>query len=562
MQAIQWRHAGVTLRFIYASVLGHVVCHRPSSTAHVHLDLGVQSLTVARVEEAHHHPGTPASHVTRLLRMDGSGVSALLEAEGQWHSESHDGTHTPGVPAFVHLSAAQRQRLREHHDAVLLEQRGVSADEVARQSALATEDLEHTSYDDCHGDPRCGGARATGLSVLSQSAVSTEYVGPVGIGTQRKPAACHERHHDMREGGGSLQQTAMCSDKDQANVWVVFDTGSTNIWINSDLCKAGACAMPGRARYSPKGSETYGKPDSSAYLRVKFGTGRVAGPRAVDDFHVGPFLVRNQAFSMIEEQVGWVFYDFPFEGILGLAFPSMAHGIEPFFDNVIRQKALPRNEFAFYLSKTSPSANAILWGGVDATFHEGPIELFNVSDAHYWSIDMPRFRHGDQVLLQEGDHRPLGHHRIPKAIVDTGTALITADTKSFRKIMAHAPTVPCDEITPKTHPPMVFTFRRQDGTLRDFELTYEQYMTQEVTDDKTYCRTAMMESQVPPAHGPAVILGEVFLRHFFAVFHRGDGKPNSAHIGFARAAHGTDVHQRLKTLTRSQPSFAEMHRAQ
>lgn len=36
--------------------------------------------------------------------------------------------------------------------------------------------------------------------------------------------------------------------------------------------------------------------------------------------------MKDQTFAMIEEELGKIFYEIPFEGILGLAFPSMAAG--------------------------------------------------------------------------------------------------------------------------------------------------------------------------------------------------------------------------------------------
>ena len=62
-------------------------------------------------------------------------------------------------------------------------------------------------------------------------------------------------------------------------------------------------------------------------------------------------VVKQQPFAMIREMDGAVFSSFPFEGILGLAFPSLSFGgITPFFERVIEQKLLPSNEFSFYLN--------------------------------------------------------------------------------------------------------------------------------------------------------------------------------------------------------------------
>ena len=77
----------------------------------------------------------------------------------------------------------------------------------------------------------------------------------------------------------------------------------------------------------------------------------VVGQQGRDDFHVGPFTVKRQTFGMIEEENGDAFKSIPFEGILGLAFPSMsANGVTTFFDNVMDQKVLKSNEFSFYFN--------------------------------------------------------------------------------------------------------------------------------------------------------------------------------------------------------------------
>jgi len=135
-----------------------------------------------------------------------------------------------------------------------------------------------------------------------------------------------------------------CTVQDQSKVWVVFDTGSTNIWIASDLCKSGACQLPGRHRFNHSASATFKYPESLLQLSVQFGTGKITGPQAVDDFKIGPFTVYNQTFAMIEtESDSHVFRDVPFEGIVGMAFDKMsANHVQPFFSSMIQQKALQK----------------------------------------------------------------------------------------------------------------------------------------------------------------------------------------------------------------------------
>merc|ERR1712100_753101 len=75
-----------------------------------------------------------------------------------------------------------------------------------------------------------------------------------------------------------------------------------------------------------------------------------------------------------------------------------ANGVTTFFDNVIDQKALKNNEFAFYFNRADSKQNAILWGGVDPALYKGRIRMFPVTQAHYWALDLHDFRIGDESI--------------------------------------------------------------------------------------------------------------------------------------------------------------------
>ncbi len=62
-----------------------------------------------------------------------------------------------------------------------------------------------------------------------------------------------------------------------------------------------------------------------------------------------------------------------------------------------------------------------------------------------------------------------------------------------------------------------------------------------------------MQIDLPAKYGPGMLLGEVFMRHYFTTFSRdgyngtrGDGK---AYVGFAKAKVGAERNRRLKELT-------------
>lgn len=133
-----------------------------------------------------------------------------------------------------------------------------------------------------------------------------------------------------------------CHYEEQTTINVVFDTGSTNLWIASDLCTTAPCINSDRHRYGHTYSETY-QVAGGGKLDIEFGTGELQGEQAIDHLHVGPFTVRDQTFGMIESEIGDAFRSIPFEGILGLAFPSMsANKVTPFFDNARTTSPVPR----------------------------------------------------------------------------------------------------------------------------------------------------------------------------------------------------------------------------
>jgi len=520
-----------------------------------------------------YHAGHGASHVTRLHRYDHSGMDVFLEREAVWHND-WDSKDSPfsfmqsGLEhdhSFIQLSTAQMDALNVHQHVALkqtvarlasransstfirskMEKYEAHAELLARASPQAMAAIQQSANE--HTGLHNGRA-VTGLSSLS-----SQYVGPIGVGTKMKKGMPGE----------------------ESNIWCVFDTGSTNLWVSSDLCEEGPCAKEDRKRYNHTESMTFRYPEKSSTLTVHFGTGTLIGPQGVDDLHVGPFTVYNQTFAMIKNEDGSVFDQVPFEGILGLAFPAMsANKVRPFFDTVIDQKGLEHNEFAVYFSKDTPSANAIFWGGVDNRFFNGPIEYFPVTDPYYWALDLHSFKIGKECLFgpgcaaaaagtassrlpDEGKENPGS----PYAIVDTGTTYFTAEEGLFDEIMERIPAATCRDLSDQSHPSIVWTLKNAAGGLKDFIFTKEMYMTQRGEGSGANCSPAFMKINVPKKHGPAMLFGEVFLRSYYAVFDRGDGSDSVARVGFAPALHSKDLYGNLKELTHSQPSFEETRQA-
>jgi len=334
----------------------------------------------------------------------------------------------------------------------------------------------------------------------------TEYIGSIGVGTLA---------------GGNAQ----------FNARVVFDTGSTNLWVASNLCKTHPCNdAKAKLFYDPHKSITQEEfihtNNKTGDIDCHFGSGELIGPLHTDHFHVGPLVVKKQPFAMIRKMNGYVFESFPFEGILGLGFKSMSFaGIDPFFDHVIAQKLLTNNEFAFFMNVDSTKPSSLLWGGIDKDLYHGPIRMFPVTDAHYWSLDLLDFKVGNTSLLDSDPKK-----RVKHLVVDSGTTYFTAPSGLHSKISQALSSEDCTNV--KNHPDLTYVLRGTDGKAYDLVVSQETYM---IGDHTNYCNAAFWPLNVNNKHGPAMLLGEVFMRHFFTVFHRGDGKDSSAKVGFAPA---------------------------
>lgn len=248
---------------------------------------------------------------------------------------------------------------------------------------------------------------------------------------------------------------------------------------------------------------------------------------------------------MIREMNGDVFSSFPFEGILGLGFKSLSFGgINPFFERVIEQRLLTNNEFAFFFNVDSDQPSALLWGGIDKDLYHGPIRMFPVVQAHYWALELLDFKLGNISMREVG----MSGEPVKRLIVDSGTTYFTAPEGLHEEIMGHIPEASCDTVD--SYPPLTYVLRGADGQTYELVVSQETYMIGGYSDS---CRPAFMALDVNEEYGPAMILGEVFMRHFFTVFHRGSGAPSDAKIGFAPAKIGAVPKVRQAT----RPSFLQ-----
>ncbi|NXO21983.1 CATE protein, partial [Cisticola juncidis] len=299
------------------------------------------------------------------------------------------------------------------------------------------------------------------------------------------------------------------------NFTVVFDTGSSNLWVPSVYCVSKACAQ--HTRFYPSQSSTYqviGTPFS-----IQYGTGSMTGIIGSDQVAVEGLTVNNQQFAESISEPGKAFLDAEFDGILGLAYPSLAvDGVTPVFDNMMAQDLVELPLFSVYMSPDpqSPQGGELLFGGFDTSRFTGTLNWVPVTQQGYWQIQLDNIQLGGTVTFcSEGC----------QAIVDTGTSLIAGPTREIKKLQNLIGAVSVDGVYAvecsnlDVMPELTFTINGLPYTL-----SAQAYTLVESSDGITFCTSGFQGNDVPPPTGPLWILGDVFIRQFYSVFDRGNNR--------------------------------------
>lgn len=299
------------------------------------------------------------------------------------------------------------------------------------------------------------------------------------------------------------------------NFTVVFDTGSSNLWVPSVYCVSKACG--GHTKFHPSQSSTYeviGTPFS-----IQYGTGSLTGIIGSDQVAIEGLTVSNQQFAESISEPGKAFLDAAFDGILGLAYPSLAvDGVTPVFDNMIAQNLVELPIFSVYMSSNPNSLHGgeLLFGGFDTSHFMGTLNWVPVTQQGYWQIQLDNIQLGGTVTFCADGCQ---------AIVDTGTSLIAGPTKEVKELQNLIGAVSVDgEFAVECSslgvmPELTFTINGLPYTL-----SAQAYILVEEAGGEVFCTSGFQGNDIPPPTGPLWILGDVFIRQFYSVFDRGNNR--------------------------------------
>eukprot|EP01106_Pelomyxa_sp_JSP_P015897 TRINITY_DN565_c0_g1_i5.p1 TRINITY_DN565_c0_g1~~TRINITY_DN565_c0_g1_i5.p1 ORF type:complete len:197 (-),score=53.92 TRINITY_DN565_c0_g1_i5:95-685(-) len=194
---------------------------------------------------------------------------------------------------------------------------------------------------------------------------------------------------------------------------------------------------------------------------------------------------------------------------------------------MVAQGLVTEQRFSFFLSKdaTATLGGEIVFGGDDPARYVAPLKYTAVTQKTYWEVNLQKMTVGNSSWSEDvctGNCR---------AIIDTGTSLITGPRGDIKKIndnLGCRESVLTGECIWTTCPTdldalPVVTFTLGDTT---YPLTGSEY----VLNLEGECISGFMPLTMVP---PLYIIGDVFISSYYTTFDFGNSR-----VGFARSIQG------------------------
>ena len=207
---------------------------------------------------------------------------------------------------------------------------------------------------------------------------------------------------------------------------VVFDTGSSNLWVPSKKCGLLDIPCKTHKKYDSSASSTYVK--NGTAFSIRYGSGSLTGFLSQDDVTFSSLTVHGQVFAEATSEPGLAFIAGKFDGILGLAFQSISvDNVTPVWYNLLSQGKVSNPVFGVYLSRNAQSkvGGEITFGGVDTARYTGDITYVPLNSETYWAFvidDMTIAGKSASICTK------------CQGIADTGTSLIAGPKDAMNTI--------------------------------------------------------------------------------------------------------------------------------
>ncbi|XP_060662806.1 lysosomal aspartic protease-like [Drosophila nasuta] len=289
---------------------------------------------------------------------------------------------------------------------------------------------------------------------------------------------------------------------------VIFDTGSSNLWVPSKKCRTKACKV--HNQYDSRASSSYVA--NGTRFSIRYASGSLSGFLSTDTVNVNGLSIANQTFAEATNDPRGNFETDKFDGILGMGYQniSQANVVPPFY-KMVSQGLVKNPVFSFYLARAGTSSNGgeLIFGGSDPSLYKGNLIYVPVSYQGYWTFTMASVSVDGHSLCNNC-----------QAIVDTGSSVIFPPLDAYKLLrqilnMRDDGSVDCSSVSSMP----VITFKIGTGK---FTLTPSAY----IIKIKNQCMSAFVFTGID-----IWILGDVFIGQYYTEFDMGNNR-----IGFAPVA--------------------------
>jgi len=319
---------------------------------------------------------------------------------------------------------------------------------------------------------------------------------------------------------------------------VVFDTGSSVLWVPDAACKSSACKTHHTFRlHHSKTGKLIGVSQNQVKLaHIQYGTGQMTGVEASDTVRIGGrtgLKIPQTGILLATQEQSKVFSNFPFDGVFGLNRRSVNSGKIDF--NVMRNAeehhSVGKNIVSFWLGGAPGNrGGAMAVGGVDHRFFSGPLSWHPVVRNPFgnWMLQLESLKVGKVEVCSGGC----------TAIIDTGTSLLVASHAVHSK-MQKAINIKRSCTNYDKNPEWNFSFDGKPFTLKPSDYTIEMVSA----NGQKRCSSSLVPMQgtllkklskiVPHHNKKVIIMGDVFLRRVYTAFD--NSNPKKPRVGFAMA---------------------------
>eukprot|EP00931_Biecheleriopsis_adriatica_P087079 TRINITY_DN615_c0_g1_i2.p1 TRINITY_DN615_c0_g1~~TRINITY_DN615_c0_g1_i2.p1 ORF type:complete len:411 (-),score=100.20 TRINITY_DN615_c0_g1_i2:257-1432(-) len=304
-------------------------------------------------------------------------------------------------------------------------------------------------------------------------------------------------------------------------IQVIFDTGSSNLWVPSQYSLYQTGLQDIHAGFSGQKSSTYTA--SNQEFKIMYGSGPVRGYYCADNVDIGGLSLKDFTFAEATDVqgLGSLYSDAhsSFDGVLGLGFPSIsADGLPTVMGALVASGQLKEPVFGFYLANDADGQ--LVFGGIDPSHVEGDFSWVPVSVPGYWQVTLD----GVKVGAESTEPWFMTLEKSKTAIVDSGTSMIIGPEDEISAMaamlgaqkMRNLWVIDCWGPSPS----IAFTLGGKDFALHGQDLVLEQ--------QGDLCVLGLQaDSKNTARHW---ILGDVFMRKYYVQFDWSQKR-----VGFAKA---------------------------